>query len=84
MQAQSLGDFVIILKEKNHIITELKDRHLDFRFSIMIRGNEGKTKVFLSTIVKINNFLGRVYFFLIKPFHRFIVPNILKRLSKKI
>ena len=83
-QNQSIGDIFIILKEKNHLIAELKDKHLDFRFSILIRQEDGITKVSLSTIVKLKNIFGKVYFFLITPFHRLIVPNILKRLSSEI
>ena len=83
-QNQSSGDFFIFLKGKNHLITELKDKHLDFRFSILIRQEDGITKVSLSTIAKINNIFGKVYFFLIRPFHRLIIPNILKRLSGEI
>ena len=83
-QGQSIGDLSVILKEKYHLITELKDKHLDFRVSIMIREEEDTTKVFFSTIVKFNNIFGRMYFFLITPFHRLIIPNILKRLSGKI
>ena len=36
-QDQSIGDIFIFLKKKNHLIAELKDKHLDFRFSILIR-----------------------------------------------
>ena len=83
-QGQSIGDFLILLKAKKHLIGELKDKHLDFRFSIVIKEKGGKTNIFLNTIVKLNNFFGRIYFFSIKPFHRFIVPTILKRLHKEI
>ncbi len=83
-QDQSIGEIFIILKENHHLITELKDKHLDFRFSILIREEEGITKVSLRTIVKINNILGKIYFFLITPFHRLIIPKILKRLSAEI
>ena len=83
-QEQSIGDFFILLKCKKHLITELNDKHLDFRFSILISENEGITKVSLSTIVKLNNFFGKIYFFLVKPFHRLIIPNILKRLSNEL
>ena len=81
---ESLGDFIIILKEKYHFIAELKDKHLDFRFSILIRQEEVMTKVSFSTIVKINNIYGKMYFFLITPFHRLIIPNILNKLSAEI
>ena len=83
-QDQLIGDFFILLKGKKYLITELNDKHLDFRFSILIRENEGITKVSLSTIVKLNSYFGRIYFFLVKPFHRLIIPNILKRLSNEL
>jgi len=83
-QDQSIGDFFIILKGKIHLIVELKDKHLDFRFSILIRQEEGITKMSLTTIVKFINIFGKVYFFLITPFHRLVIPNILKRLSGEI
>tara|TARA_B100000686_G_scaffold7898_1_gene7911 strand:+ start:100 stop:624 length:525 start_codon:yes stop_codon:yes gene_type:complete len=83
-QDQLIGDIFILLKEKNHLIVELKDKHLDFRFSIWIRQEDCKTKLSLSTIVKFNNIFGKIYFFLIKPFHRLIIPNILKKLSYEI
>ena len=83
-QDQSIGGIFIILKENNLLIIELKDKHLDFSFSILIREEEGITKGSLGTVVKLNNFLGKIYFFLITPFHRLIIPNILKRLSSEI
>ena len=83
-QDQSIGDFFIFLKEKNHLIAELKDKHLDFRFSILIRQKDWIATISLTTIVKINNTFGKVYFFLITPFHRLNFPNILKRLSGEI
>ena len=82
--SQSIGDIVIILKEKYHLIIELKDKHLDFRFSILIGQENSLTKVSLSTIVKINNFFGTLYFFIITPFHRLIIKNILKKLSSEM
>ena len=83
-QDQMIGDIFIFFKDKNHLIVELKDKHLDFRFSIFIWQKEGLTKVSLSTIVKINNIFGWIYFFLIKPFHRLIIQNFLKSLSGEI
>ena len=45
--------FLFFLKGKNHLITELKDKHLDSRFSILIRQEDVITNVSLTTIVKI-------------------------------
>ena len=83
-QDQLIRDFFIFLKGKYHLIAELKDKHLDFRVSILIREEEDTTKVFFSTIVKFNNIFGKMYFFLITPFHRLIIPNTLKRLCIEI
>ena len=80
-QNQSIGDLLIFFKENNHLILELKDKHLDFRFSIYIVQEDGITRLSLSTIVKFNNIFGGIYFFLISPFHRLIIPSILKRIS---
>ena len=83
-QDQMIGDIFIYFKDKNHLIVELNDKHLDFRFSIFIWQKERITKVSLSTIVKINNIFGWIYIFLIKPLHRLIIPNFLKSLSGEI
>ena len=80
-QNQSIGDLLIFFKENNHLIFELKDKHLDFRFSIYIVQEDGITRLSLSTIVKFNNIFGKIYFFLISPFHRLIIPSILKNIS---
>ena len=81
---QSIGDIFILLKDKYHLIIELKDKHLDFRFSVLICKDKGLTKIYLTTIVKINNFFGKLYFFIITPFHRLIIKNILKNLCNEI
>jgi len=83
-QDQSIAAFFIFLKSKIHLIAELKDKYLDSLFSIMIRQEDPITKMYLTTIVKINNIFEKVYFFLITIFHRLIIPNILKILCRKI
>lgn len=50
------------------------DSHLDFRVFLDLGGGMLSCK----TQVKFNNALGRVYFFFVKPFHRMIVPLMLK------
>jgi hypothetical protein len=50
------------------------DSHLDFRAILKIEENT----LSCTTQVKFNNNLGRVYFFSIKPFHKIIVPALLK------
>ena len=50
------------------------DRHLNFRVLLEIQ----KGVLRCTTQVHFNNALGRLYFFFVKPFHRWIVPMMLK------
>ena len=59
------------------------DKHLDFRVSLMLDRAQ-KNSLIVSTAVKINNRLGTAYFFVVKPFHRFIVPIMIRRMAMKI
>ena len=56
------------------------DKHLDFRVSLMFDRAQ-KNSLVVSTAVKINNRLGTAYFFVVKPFHRFIVPIMIRRMA---
>ncbi len=83
-QGHYFGDIYVLLKKEDHLIGELKDKHLDFRFSLELIKKKEETFVLLKTIVKYNNFFGRSYFFIVKPFHKLIVPNVLKRISNEL
>jgi Protein of unknown function (DUF2867) len=50
------------------------DSHLNFRALLDIQNDVLSFK----TQVQFNNVLGRIYFFFVKPFHRWIVPAMLK------
>jgi hypothetical protein len=56
------------------------DSHLDFRAILKIEENI----LSCTTQVKFNNNLGRVYFFSIKPFHKLVVPALLKSSVKHL
>ena len=58
---------------------EENDTHLKFRVSVMAIKKDGITTIYLTTIVKFNNRLGRIYFFIVKPFHRIIIQTLVKR-----
>ena len=38
----------------------------------------------ITTVVKFNNRLGRLYFFFIRPFHKVIIRSMLKRVAKRL
>ncbi|MBN2348642.1 MAG: DUF2867 domain-containing protein [Bacteroidales bacterium] len=75
--------FTVIDRNENEIVMAENDKHLNFRVSVLINRDGHETTINLTTIVKYNNFLGRLYFFPVKPFHRIIIISLLKRLLKK-
>ena len=73
--------FTLIEKNKNEIVLGEDDKHLNFRASIMREQLEDT--IILTTVVHFNNGFGKVYFFLIKPFHKLIMRTLLKRQLKR-
>lgn len=75
-----IGIFPVIRQSPGEVVMGLNDRHLDFRVSLEIRNLEaGRQDISVSTAVKTHNLFGRVYLAIVKPFHRLIVPTMLKQ-----
>ena len=72
---QRAGLFLVDIVDSQEIIVGDDDSHLDFRISVFIHVIDGRRVVSVSTVVVINNWLGHVYMFLIKPLHRLIARN---------
>jgi hypothetical protein len=73
--------FTVIYRNKNEIVTAEDDKHLYFRFSAMIERKKPESVVTITTVVKFKNIWGRIYFLPVKPFHKFIMKALLKRLK---
>jgi hypothetical protein len=72
--------FRIYERAANEIILGEDDRHLDFRVSAMRTGNDAAQAVLtLATVVHCHNRLGKIYLFVIAPFHRRVVRSALDR-----
>ena len=73
-------DFVSVpAKSGNETVLLLSDSHLKAYLSVHVEsGNEHKT-ISAITLVHYKNLLGRIYFFIIRPFHGLIVKSLLKR-----
>jgi len=69
--------FQTIVQNENEIVMGENDKHLDFRTSVLV--DREKSFIYLITVVCFNNFLGKIYFLTIKPFHKIIVKSILNR-----
>lgn len=72
--------FTLIEKNNNEVVMGEIDKHLDFRASVI--KDELKDTISFITIVHYNNWLGKIYFFVIKPFHKIILRTLLKRYLK--
>ena len=74
---------MIIEQNDNEIMIGAKDKHLTFHVSLFCSDVKDKTQeVSITTIVKYENILGRIYFAAIWLFHRIIVSYLFKRAIK--
>ena len=74
---------MVIEQNENEIIIGAKDKHLTFHVSLFCSDVKDKThEVSITTIVKYENILGRIYFAAIWLFHRIIVSYLFKRAIK--
>ena len=74
---ERIARFTLFSQNDNEIITGGDDKHLDFRVSVLKISEGGTNKVVLTTVVDVHNLFGKVYLFLILPFHRFGVRTIM-------
>jgi hypothetical protein len=84
-KGHGLGLFQVIDRTSNEVLMGEDDRHLKFRVSFHLAPSEAGHSTFtMTTTVKINNWWGRVYFLPVKPFHKIIVPAMMKGMIKRI
>ncbi|MEJ8801922.1 DUF2867 domain-containing protein [Pontibacter sp. H249] len=82
-----LGLFKVFDKTENEVILGENDKHLDFRVSLFLDrllDEAGQKSLTITTTVKFNNLFGRVYFLFVRPFHKLIVPAMLKGMINRI
>lgn len=76
---------MICEKSPNEEIFGRQDKHLSFYVSLWCGNFHGNRQVLrITTIVKYNNILGRVYFFFIKFFHYVIIRSLLNHIKKRL
>jgi hypothetical protein len=68
----------------NETVLLLSDRHLNAYISVHIDCKEKQKTISAVTLVHFKNRLGRIYFFIIRPFHGAIVKSMLKRAINKL
>ncbi len=77
-----VGFFPVCEETNEKIILGFNDWHLDFRLIFeQIKLQDNKAIIKATTLVKPHNIFGKAYLSLISPFHKMIVPRVLKRAS---
>src|SRR5438445_284598 len=74
-----IGPWPVFFVGENEIIAGRDNKHMDFRLSVlMVRSGEA-ADVVVTTVCSVHNLFGRIYLFLIVPFHRAGVQGLLAR-----
>ena len=73
--------FEVLDRSDTELMTGTDDRHIDFRLSfIALPGGA----VQLATVVKINNALGRAYFAMVRPIHRYYMRHVMRNMAGRL
>lgn len=76
--ADRVDFFLVLVEDKARIVLGLDDRHLNFRILLERHPAESVVRYRLTTLVERHNLFGRLYIFLISPFHKRIVQSMMK------
>ena len=74
-----VGIFRVYGRTPTEILMGEDDKHLDFRVSLRVEGPRGNKQVLVATVVCFNSGLGRFYLALVRPFHKVIVPAVMRQ-----
>ena len=75
-----VGIFTIYSISENEVVFSDSDKHLNAKVSLCTNYSLENNSVVVSTVVHVNNLLGRFYMFFVTPVHKIIVPAMLKKL----
>jgi hypothetical protein len=83
--SSNVGIFPILRQDAKHMVLGIDDRHLDFRLLIDItEPDDGSQLVTATTVVKTHNAFGRAYLAVVMPFHKLIVPTMMRAIEKPL
>jgi|SRR5690554_4983252 len=86
-QGQRIGLFKVLERTENEVIFGEDDKHLNFRISLLVEQQKNSSQLknlTFSSLVEYNNWFGRLYFLIVKPFHKLIVVEILTGVIKEL
>jgi hypothetical protein len=67
---EKIGPWLIFFIGDDEIVAGRNNKHLDFRLSVLKARDGDARSVVVSTICSVHNVFGKIYLFLIVPFHR--------------
>lgn len=76
-----IGIFPVVSETPDRLVAGFNDSHLDFRVVVDVAAPGDVRQVTATTLVKTHNWLGRTYLAAILPFHRLIVPALLRQVA---
>lgn len=82
--ARSIGGFPVVSETPSKVILGFDDWHLDFRIVVEAVPAPQGMDVSISTLVKRKHWFGKLYIFLITPFHVLIVRRSIKTLVRSV
>jgi hypothetical protein len=77
-EIERIGMFPVLRATEKEAVLGLDDWHLDFRLVIEVMPAQSGTRIRVTTLVARKNLFGRLYIGIVTPFHRMIVPAVLR------
>ena len=76
-----IGIFPVLSETPDRLVAGFDDSHLDFRVVVDVTTPGDVKQVTATTLVLTHNWLGRTYLAVILPFHRLVVPAMLRQVE---
>ena len=76
-----IGIFPVVRQTPDRIVAGFNDKHLDFRLVVDVASAGHTQCITATTLVLTHNLLGRTYLAMIRPFHRLVVPAMLRQVA---
>jgi hypothetical protein len=73
-----IGPWPIFFIGEDEIVAGRNNKHMDFRVSVLKAANGETARVVVSTICTVHNLFGKIYLFVIVPFHRSGVRSLMR------
>ncbi|MHC6157094.1 DUF2867 domain-containing protein [Bradyrhizobium elkanii] len=74
-----IGIFPVVSETPERLVAGFNDKHLDFRLVVDVASAGAVRSITATTLVLTHNRFGRAYLTVILPFHRLIVPAMLRK-----